>query len=69
MALIDLANPTRFLRFAHRAHPWLMEITAAIFVIGLYLAYNAPDDYQQGATVKICSSTCRRRGWACSAGR
>ena len=53
MAIIDLANPTRFLRFAHRAHPWLMEITAAVFVIGLYLVYGAPDDYQQGATVKI----------------
>src|SRR3954453_14586781 len=53
MALIDLANPTRFLRFAHRVHPWLMEITAALFVIGLYLTYGAPDDYQQGATVKI----------------
>src|SRR3954463_6347391 len=53
MALIDLANPTRFLRLAHRAHPWLMEITAAVFVVGLYLVYGAPDDYQQGATVKI----------------
>src|SRR6202165_1884993 len=53
MALIDLANPTRFLRFAHRAHPWLMEITAAVFVIGLFFTYGAPDDYQQGATVKI----------------
>jgi heme exporter protein C len=53
MAIIDLANPTRFLRFAHKAHPWLMEITAAVFVIGLYLTYGAPDDYQQGATVKI----------------
>src|SRR3954463_11339913 len=53
MAFIDLANPTRFLRFAHRAHPWLMEITAAAFVVGLYLTYGAPDDYQQGATVKI----------------
>ena len=29
------------------------EITAAVFVIGLYLTYGAPDDYQQGATVKI----------------
>ncbi|MEA2979193.1 MAG: heme exporter protein, partial [Alphaproteobacteria bacterium] len=53
MALIDLANPTRFLRFAHRALPWLFEITAAVFVIGLFLTYAAPDDYQQGATVKI----------------
>jgi heme exporter protein C len=53
MALTDLANPTRFLRLAHRALPWLFEITAAVFAIGLYLAYAAPDDYQQGATVKI----------------
>ena len=36
MAILDLANPTRFLSLAHRAHPWLMEITAAVFVIGLY---------------------------------
>ena len=27
--------------------------TAAVFAVGLYLAYGAPDDYQQGATVKI----------------
>ena len=53
MAIIDLANPTRFLNLAHRALPWLIEITGAIFVVGLYLVYGAPDDYQQGATVKI----------------
>ena len=53
MALIDLANPTRFLNLAHRALPWLAEVTAAVFMLGLYLAYGAPDDYQQGATVKI----------------
>src|ERR1043166_4693243 len=53
MAIIDLANPTRFLNLAHRALPWLIEITGALFVVGLYLTYGAPDDYQQGATVKI----------------
>ena len=53
MAIIDLANPTRFLGLAHKALPWLIELTGAIFVIGLYLTYAAPDDYQQGATVKI----------------
>src|SRR5712691_11727489 len=53
MAIIDLANPTRFLSLAHRALPWLAEITGAVFVLGLYLTYGAPDDYQQGATVKI----------------
>jgi heme exporter protein C len=53
MALIDLANPTRFLAVAQRTLPWLAELTAAVFAIGLYLAWRAPDDYQQGATVKI----------------
>jgi len=53
MALIDYANPTRFLGFAERVLPWLIGITALAFVAGLYLTQGAPDDYQQGATVKI----------------
>jgi len=54
MALIDLANPTRFLRLTERALPWLAGATALAFAAGLYLAFFvAPDDYQQGATVKI----------------
>ena len=53
MPLIDLANPTRFLRFTERVMPWLIAATLAAFAAGLYLAWNAPDDYQQGATVKI----------------
>src|SRR3954462_1091987 len=54
MALIDLANPTRFLAFTERAMPWLAAATAIVFAIGLYLVWAvAPDDYQQGATVKI----------------
>jgi heme exporter protein C len=54
MPLIDLANPSRFLAFAERALPWLAGLTAALLAIGLYLAlFVAPDDYQQGATVKI----------------
>jgi heme exporter protein C len=54
MALTDLANPSRFLRFADAALPWLAAATALAFAIGLYLAFFvAPDDYQQGATVKI----------------
>ncbi len=53
MAVIDLANPTRFLRIVDRALPWLIALTAVLFVVGLYRAVNAPDDYQQGATVKI----------------
>jgi heme exporter protein C len=54
MALIDLANPTRFLSFAERIMPWLMAATLFAFAVGLGQAlFVAPDDYQQGATVKI----------------
>jgi heme exporter protein C len=54
MALIDLANPTRFLALADRVLPWLAAMTAVALAVGLYLAwFVAPDDYQQGATVKI----------------
>src|SRR5256885_14558502 len=54
MALIDLANPTRFLGATARALPWLAAATALAFALGLYLVwFTAPDDYQQGATVKI----------------
>ena len=54
MALIDLANPSRFLALAQRALPWMAGLTAVAFAFGLYQAlFVAPDDYQQGATVKI----------------
>jgi len=53
MAVIDLANPTRFLRLVTRVLPWLAAVTLIAFAIGLMQAVNAPDDYQQGATVKI----------------
>ena len=53
MALLDLANPTRFLALVARVLPWLAAATAITFAVGLYLSANAPDDYQQGATVKI----------------
>jgi len=53
MAVIDLANPTRFLTLVNRIWPWLAAATLVLFAIGLFGAMNAPDDYQQGATVKI----------------
>src|SRR3989304_3583250 len=53
MALIDLANPPRFLALVARVLPWLAGATLAAFALGLGLAIAAPDDYQQGATVKI----------------
>ena len=53
MAVIDLANPTRFLNFANRVLPWLAAATVLAFAFGLARVMYAPDDYQQGATVKI----------------
>jgi len=51
--LSTYANPTRFLRFAERALPWLSGATALLLAIGLYGAFTAPPDYQQGETVRI----------------
>ena len=53
MAVIDLANPTRFLTLVDRVLPWLAGASALVFAYGLYRVLGAPDDYQQGATVKI----------------
>jgi heme exporter protein C len=69
MALIDLANPTRFLSLAERALPWLIGATVIAFAAGLQQTYGAPDDYQQGATVKIMfihvpSAWLSMLGWA-----
>jgi heme exporter protein C len=53
MTLVDLANPSRFLALTGRVLPWLAAATVVAFAIGIGQAYVAPDDYQQGATVKI----------------
>jgi heme exporter protein C len=53
MPLTDLANPSRFLTFADRVLPWLAAATLLVFAFGANQVYLAPDDYQQGATVKI----------------
>src|SRR4249920_2966408 len=49
----DLANPTRFVALADRLVPWLAGLSAAILVAGCYLGFTAPEDYQQGTTVRI----------------
>ncbi len=50
---LDLANPTRFLSFANRAIPVMAVVTALALAAGLWMSFNAPQDYQQGATVLI----------------
>ncbi|MBC8049982.1 MAG: heme ABC transporter permease [Chitinophagales bacterium] len=49
----NLANPSAFMRLSGRVIPVLAIIVAAMFAVGLYLAANAPPDYQQGETVRI----------------
>ena len=51
--ILDYANPTRFLNFARIVLPWLSGLTLILLVIGLYGAFTAPADYQQGETVRI----------------
>ena len=54
MAWIDYANPTRFLGLLDRLLPWLVGATVVLLGVGLWQTFLiAPDDYQQGQTVKI----------------
>ena len=49
-----LANPTRFLKLANAVLPAVWLITLLLFAVGLYGAlFTAPQDYQQGETVRI----------------
>jgi heme exporter protein C len=50
---IDLANPSRFLSFAGSILPWLAGLTLITLAIGFWMSMTAPNDYQQGVTVKI----------------
>ena len=53
MPLIDIANPSRFAALVDRLLPWLVLATLVGFGFAMHQLYLAPDDYQQGATVKI----------------
>ncbi len=49
-----LANPARFRRFSQRVLPSLGFATALMIAVGVYMAFFvAPEDYQQGQTVRI----------------
>lgn len=54
---IDLhkyANPRRFLKIASAIYPWSAGLTVVLLVAGLYFGlFVAPEDYQQGNTVRI----------------
>ena len=51
--MLRYANPANFLRLAGATIPWLAGLTALLFAVGLYGAFMAPADYQQGRTVMI----------------
>nr|WP_255606408.1 heme ABC transporter permease [Nitratireductor rhodophyticola] len=51
--LTALANPTRFLSLADTLVPWLGGLSLAVLAAGFYMAFAAPEDYQQGITVRI----------------
>ena len=48
-----LANPHRFMAFSRWAAPLLGVIALALIATGLTLGFAAPEDYQQGDTVRI----------------
>ena len=48
-----LINPSRFNKFADIIFKPLVVISSLILIVGLFLVYFSPLDYQQGLTVKI----------------
>ena len=51
--MFGLANPERFLRFTRPLTPVLWALTALLLAVGAWLSFTAPEDYQQGDTVRI----------------
>ena len=48
-----LANPDRFLRFTRPLTPLLWAFAGVLLLVGTWLSFAAPEDYQQGDTVRI----------------
>ncbi|HZZ37471.1 MAG TPA: heme ABC transporter permease CcmC [Caulobacteraceae bacterium] len=48
-----LANPERFMAFSRWAAPLFGVIAVVLAVAGLWFGFTAPEDYQQGQTVRI----------------
>jgi heme exporter protein C len=48
-----LANPQRFLAFSRVAAPVMGAIAVALAAAALWLGWSAPDDYQQGSTIRL----------------
>jgi heme exporter protein C len=48
-----LANPDRFMAFSRWAAPMFGVLAGLLIAVGLWLGFAAPEDYQQGDTVRI----------------
>ena len=48
-----LSNPERFMAFSRWAAPMFGVIAVVLALAGLWLGFTAPEDYQQGDTVRI----------------
>ena len=48
-----LANPDRFMAFSRGVAPLFGALAVALITVGLWFTFAAPEDYQQGDTVRI----------------
>ena len=48
-----LSNPERFMAFSRWAAPMFGAIALVLALAGLWLGFTAPEDYQQGDTVRL----------------
>ncbi|MCL4160653.1 UNVERIFIED_CONTAM: hypothetical protein GTU68_048913 [Idotea baltica] len=54
MSLWEYANPRKFMQLSAAALPWIAGLSVICLVVGLTWGFFlTPDDYRQGATVKI----------------
>ena len=53
MSIWEYANPVKFMRTSAAILPWVAVAAALTLVTGLVWGFLAPEDYKQGATVKI----------------
>ncbi len=51
--MFGLANPDRFMRFTRPLTPVLWAAAGVLLLLGIWLSFTAPEDYQQGSTVRI----------------
>ncbi|KQW86542.1 heme ABC transporter permease CcmC [Brevundimonas sp. Root1279] len=51
--MFGLANPDRFMRFTRPITPVVWGLALVLLAVGTWLSFTAPEDYQQGDTVRI----------------